>query len=316
MSLTVYRKRYFKSIWHRFKLLFLLFILFIIIWIILFVTKIQFIEGDLKNWFISFSDDIIFFGTGLLAAVLGSRMPEEESFERRISSLSNGAYADKDAEFFLRDEIERLMSYNKKYTLTFILQRFDAEKKHLYILTECDALVVNMCQDDQLGLKLRAFVSPGPRVEGQFGYVTHYSVKREGFDEEYFIREGHRINLNDLPGNSYELDNKLPINGNSKTKVKLCHELWIPLNGDIENSLNWHFHKFTNYSESVDIIIKNELRANDINFQYKYKERQFLQEDNVADTQKTGKILAGKELRILTGLKLKKNDKFELFFSI
>ncbi len=214
----------------------------------------------MKGWFTSFTEDMLFFGTGFLGLVITTRLLRDEAFETRISSLTNGKNMNKRVEKFFRREVEQLLSYNTYRTTTLEVERIDKDNKNIFIHVEMKWRIVNMCEDQKVPARIRGLVEPGEKIEGELGYVFLHSLtpelqnrdpmKNNNLQTFFLLREGHTLNLNDLKGNTYDIGTEYYIDENSAVNMTLSFAIWVPVDGDIDKDRNWFFDGFSGYTEN------------------------------------------------------------------
>lgn len=314
-NLSYFRKKYFLGILRRWCWLLIIFGILLIIYLFWIWFYFDFNDDDYHNWFVSFSGSLLFFAIGLFTAILGSRLPQEESFAIRTSALLNGKYANKDAERFLVEKVKELMTYTKEYSLTLTLKKLNKDKTHVYLHIESQSKLANMCEDEEIELSVKGHVLAGLDLDGSFGLVTHHSVKRNNFPEKFFIDEGHIVNLNDLSEHKYEIDRKVPIYANSISTLMLCYEIWVPLNGNFVNEDDFFYHGFPIFTEQALIQMKNEM-PNKIGYEYKIKGKRYVPViDNSSENIQGGIINAKDKKVIVSKSTFEKDDQFEVIFT-
>lgn len=315
MPLPYYRKKYFKNVWRRWRVLIIIFIA-LIIYVLIRLPSFQFSASDGHSWFISFIDDLLFFGIGLLTAILGSKLPQEESFDNRVSVLANGKYANKDAETYLSRNIKNLITYSMEHKLVITLKRISYDSSYIYIHVESLSHLANMTEDAEIKLKVEGSVCPGDEVDGTRGFVTYHACHREGLPAKFFIPEGHIKDLNNEPETKYTIDTLVPINANSTARLKVSYEIWIPSNGLENRPDDWYYHCFPIFTAKSTVSLVNELQI-PVSYKYRYPvNSDDFSPDKSTHHEKTGTVNAGIDATILPGLSFIEDDKITILFSI
>ncbi|MGJ1334195.1 hypothetical protein [Sphingobacterium siyangense] len=323
MKLSYIHKRNIKRIWVRFKPLF---ILYALLWLVWFYLRID-IDFDVKSWFASFTEDLLFFGTAILGIILSVKMPHDENFSTRVGALCNGNFAHKEAEGFLEQEIIRLMTYNKSHHIKITLDKIDKNRKHVLVHIDSECEIVNMCSDENIPYSLKSYIVPGPQIEGTHGAVIHHSIRfsKNGIINEketkYLIPKHKTSRISEIKDNRYVCDEQFQISGNGSVITNLCYEIWLPLGGDVNNYAdNWLFAGMTNYTGEFSISILNNVLDSDFYFQARWPDRNapqlHLDKSEVIYHSDYGKVASENEVHpFAKKLKFKKDDRFELYFS-
>lgn len=322
----------FKQIWARFKGLIWVYIGLWVVWAwiywrghsflsVLSFFGITYDDAFFRSWFPSFTEDLIFFGTGFLGLVLSTKLLKDEAFNVRLSSLANGINVSQISNDQLEKEIIKLLSYNKDYKVDFRLDHLDPEQKHVFVFIKMRATVVNMCQEDDIPLQVASYVETGPQIgEHGYGFITKYSVeakaprniRKELPDRQEFI-DG---DIHHLTKKGWSKTIEYPIPGNCMAEWTLCFSLWIPLGADIEDKdNNWFTAIIVKFTENYTFTVENRLDL-DVFYKNTYCERLPFVVGSPPMREDYGSLSAKSAKRMTNELIFHKNDKFSIFFSL
>lgn len=329
-----YKQR--KVVWAKFRILIFLYILLWLFWVDLkwreeYYTTLIDINWDMgidfyKNWFISFTEDLLFFGTGFIGLIIGTKLPRDETFTVRISAIANGYYADKEAEFFLKNEIIRLLSYNSNFKTTITIQKKDTSGRFIYVHIDNECKIVNMCEDEKIDKLVSAKVFPGPLVDGTYGYVYNLSIKHgyrnpsnhdySEFDEKFLLPQGHVFDLANLQNHTLDKFWNVELLEDGFMNYKFVYGMWLPIEGDLSFKDNYYRQTFTGYTQNYQLVIENKLENQNLFYELKYIDRTFASNNsNNNPTIDKKNIPYTAPINALTGVNFHGKDYYEIFFT-
>lgn len=214
------------EIWKKFRILIVVYLTLIAFWIFLIVfidwkdptktdEKFGFYKGFITSWFPSFTEDLFFFGPTFIGLFISTKLLRNESFETRISALTNGINMNREVEEYFKEQVAKLLSYNVQCSTIIRIKKIDKEQKNAFVEVEMQGTTVNMCEDQKVPAQINASVEPGSKIDGQFGQVYFVTValklaksvlkkKNYNLSPLNIVKPGSPIDLNDLEGKPFE----------------------------------------------------------------------------------------------------------------
>ncbi|MDI9319060.1 MAG: hypothetical protein QM530_01180 [Phycisphaerales bacterium] len=290
-------------------------------------------DGFIDSLFPSFSEDLIFFGTGFVGLLISTKLLRDESYDIRVSSLANGENISENADFYLKERLIDLLSYNADSKITIQLLRLDESKKYLQIHVVSEHKITNMCKEDKMPTNISMFVEPGPNVDGEIGQMVMHKLtyikpnKKNGNEtqkEEYIIPFGGLIDFKTLKDKRYVIKNFIAdIPENGYVIQSIAYRFWLLVNGEKSNSDSWFFILFKGYTENFQLTVVNKMDDIDIAYSCKFaRNMSQLQKkinpeaESIAETIDNKTINRQSSEVVTNGLELYfvRNDKFSIYF--
>lgn len=275
-------------------------------------------SGFYVSWLASLSEDILFFGIiGFLALVISTKLPQDEEFNTRVDSITNGKKVGARAKKFLSQKIKELLVYNDKANVKIIIKSIDIEKNIIEIYSDYSNVITNMCKDVDFPLTAGAYVFPTTNNNGDYGYVSYLGIYEEGNPAN--AKTFYEGDIKRIDKDGIDEDTPFNISANSAAIWKFCYSIWQTINGDRKNENDWYFILTNGFTENFELTLIN--RTN-FNFFYDIKyidrnsqtfETKILTERIIKGTNEDGK--ENKET-LLSDIMLYRADKIEIFFYI
>lgn len=185
--------------------------------------------------------------------------PKDGEFNTRVKALANSDKIDMDDRLYeyLKQHLSQSLAFNKTAKITFEIKDYNEEENAFLIFVESKQIISNMCKDNEFyHSSVIAWAKGDASPNGDYGTVLHLGTFNANTGISKHV--SHRVFKIDR---QFDERSAVRIDKNEELGWHFQYIIWSKT-GDIKNKELWFEHKFSRYTRTIEIEIKNSLTKN------------------------------------------------------